>query len=863
MTYTAIAGYVLDLTVGLSGITFFTMSIAFISILLIFRRNVFLYSLSHFKIISKKRELRADYIFSFGAVVFTFILLASPSILSPFIYPSDSIYYLWYGRLLSWKGHIALLLSDYSPAAMAQPLGFIHFLATLFSLDITQSYNFFFLTRPFFGLLAILSVYELTKRLTFSEIASGFAVLIWGTTEELVWAQAMNVVPYTTVGYVVPVVFLLLYDFLVEQDQKIGFILSIVAGGLVLYHPHRALEVIVPMSLWYLMEGRKRIPLKEVAGLIVVFVATSSFYFMLMRPRTFLYRLEHVGNLARGSLLKVTFRDPLAPFFAEQGLISLFFVLGSIFFLLKKSEPASPEEKTHDAGHDWVTQKSMIKILLILLILEYVYWFNPIQYLINIAKSFADPDRMMVYLAMPASVLCGFGLYLMTNAIQNIHGFEIGNRIIRNVVVKFSVKGWIYKKHLTIGGLLILPLVVGSYAYQTNWGYSKSYWTFVYNGHMTEDGIKMILWVDQNLPMNATILMDTVTVYPHPSDQEIMEIFGVPGYVGRRGPIEKVADGWIAFADLYPRIVYGNASFFYTFQNILRVCQEKNVSYIIVTRPNELPSSTRMNMLSAFELIHVEGNASLFKFPKLLSFVRSGPSVMVAADSQIISKETVYNISHPSTYSLTLTGYTSYNVSDFPIHWSYENVTINNEIRPPSSLDANSYILISNVSTKDEITMTWKATLLFGEVGWKDDSFRTGWMGNAIFSTDGDIVTISYKNNDTNVAWPTFSRTFVPVNTTADGYRYLIIRLFIEEQASDDYILIYLRDQTEGKKPISVYEKLPRGQWTTLVTDCQQGFGQNKVNHVDAIEIFLRTAGGATSTIKIDYIMLARNPSLI
>lgn len=125
-----------------------------------------------------------------------------------------------------------------------------------------------------------------------------------------------------------------------------------------------------------------------------------------------------------------------------------------------------------------------------------------------------------------------------------------------------------------------------------------------------------------------------------------------------------------------------------------------------------------------------------------------GPEVSVTKDSELTKLNTTYSYKYVEnvTHTLTLTGGLTYEVSNWPKHWSYEQISPT----PISlSLDANTYI---NFTTDPALTynVTWFANEHHQNVVWKDDSFKSGMYihhgsGNYSFTSDGDVASESIE----------------------------------------------------------------------------------------------------------------------
>jgi len=136
-------------------------------------------------------------------------------------------------------------------------------------------------------------------------------------------------------------------------------------------------------------------------------------------------------------------------------------------------------------------------------------------------------------------------------------------------------------------------------------------------------------------------------------------------------------------------------------------------------------------------------------------FTGIGPIVTVLKDSQQFQLNTTYSyiFSENVEHTLILTGATNYNITDWPMYWSYEGIS---PLPNSTSIDADAWINFTGSPTVT-YTVKWVANGLFPNVIWKDDSFLHGWvfagrytLSSYSFTSDGDILkdSLSGKSGD-------------------------------------------------------------------------------------------------------------------
>lgn len=226
-----------------------------------------------------------------------------------------------------------------------------------------------------------------------------------------------------------------------------------------------------------------------------------------------------------------------------------------------------------------------------------------------------------------------------------------------------------------------------------------------------------------------------------------------------------------------------------------------------------------------------------------------GPSVNVLADSQQFQLNTTYSymLLDNVEYSLTLGGSTNYNITDWPIQWSYESIS-----PVPSSKIINADARISFTGSPDlNYTVRWTANEFFPNVLWKDDSFLQGWiftgrytLSNRSLTTDGDIAkdSLAGKPND----WANYQKE-------------------IPSLGNCSRLLMRVKGELNAKFMVQIWEDFKTGWegrafvsgWTKTSTDFTTYSYQLPSDRVLAfVWLSVMTTDGSPTTIYCDYIMI-------
>jgi len=202
-----------------------------------------------------------------------------------------------------------------------------------------------------------------------------------------------------------------------------------------------------------------------------------------------------------------------------------------------------------------------------------------------------------------------------------------------------------------------------------------------------------------------------------------------------------------------------------TKQPSIRIMQEAMnsfnaiVSYFVVwinhPRFDEIVQQTSQIIL--VDQVLGDGKLFIFKYPLPIK-EELGPTVQVIFDdgnsTQYIETKLSYVYETEINSTLTLSGHVNYNITQYPSHWAFLDLTVNNVSRPfNGASDINSFIYVKELQPTDELKVKWHWNHNYQNVVWKDDSFKEGWRTHDIYrgtivptiASDGNILNISYS----------------------------------------------------------------------------------------------------------------------
>jgi hypothetical protein len=214
------------------------------------------------------------------------------------------------------------------------------------------------------------------------------------------------------------------------------------------------------------------------------------------------------------------------------------------------------------------------------------------------------------------------------------------------------------------------------------------------------------------------------------------------------------------------------------------------LSYFVVSVRNPDFSKIVDRALEIFPAYETFGEDQLYVFWYPLP-VHQEPGDIVrvvyddgAGGGQNVSTTFVYMIEAEINSTLTLTGHSSYNVTDFPMHWTFLELTVNNvQARFDGSSDINTFVYVRDLQPTDVLTVKWLFNKNYARVGWKEDSFKRleKWHRHELYpgtmlptiTSDGNILKMSYSFTPQSYLYYYYSTS---VNITTNDYPYLLMR---------------------------------------------------------------------------------------
>jgi hypothetical protein len=165
-----------------------------------------------------------------------------------------------------------------------------------------------------------------------------------------------------------------------------------------------------------------------------------------------------------------------------------------------------------------------------------------------------------------------------------------------------------------------------------------------------------------------------------------------------------------------------------------------------------------------------------------------GPSIKVTFDSGVSTEtQTQFNyfLKSEVTYNATLSGYSSYNVTDFPTNWTFDRLMVNGAAaRFDSSSDINTFVYIRGLNPSDTLEVFWKTNEHYPRAAWKEDSFKYGWQTHPTYTglnispnigSDGNTLSLS---GDFSAHYEEYQYYYYTKNASVatNDYPYILVR---------------------------------------------------------------------------------------
>lgn len=306
----------------------------------------------------------------------------------------------------------------------------------------------------------------------------------------------------------------------------------------------------------------------------------------------------------------------------------------------------------------------------------------------------------------------------------------------------------IFKKNAKIACLIILLIIGIKYVWITNniLDYVQETGGVGWYGVTIENRQKAVNAIINDATTNSTIVLIDRTIFP-PGMRAYSFLFSVSlGRIDMR------------LSELEPIVMRLNGEEIPA--HIMQILQGKNsmdnayesssewVYYIFESSTQETRLRYYIDTISDSKI--TIGPERIFVYKLRLGSIErigQGGQVTLMQDGVASKVRTKYsyfqslNVTHYSEeaiYYLEVNGSTDYSINSFPTNWSYDHVSP----RPLSlNVDANSWI--NFIGSKDAVyTIYWTTNPRYQSVGWKDDSFKSGWYINKVssYDTDGDIL---------------------------------------------------------------------------------------------------------------------------
>ena len=215
--------------------------------------------------------------------------------------------------------------------------------------------------------------------------------------------------------------------------------------------------------------------------------------------------------------------------------------------------------------------------------------------------------------------------------------------------------------------------------------------------------------------------------------------------------------------------------------------ERTEIAYFVVSKKVGPDFEKIVNETSAIlpvEAVFGDGKLYVFRYP-LPTIEGVGPPLKVVFDDDTSSEvPTTFSYMHKSdvSYKASLSGYSRYNITEYPDHWIFSDLTVDGLSRPfDESSDINEFISISGLDSRSVLNVTWKANDLYPSVGWKDVSFKRGWQTHPTYpgtispnlTSDGDVLEMSWNFTSGQYQYYYYVK---PCNVSTDDYQHMTVR---------------------------------------------------------------------------------------
>ncbi len=259
-------------------------------------------------------------------------------------------------------------------------------------------------------------------------------------------------------------------------------------------------------------------------------------------------------------------------------------------------------------------------------------------------------------------------------------------------------------------------------------------------------------------------------------------------------------------------------------EEAMRYIQAKTCYFVVSVRePNFDKIVQQTSEILPVDKDFGDGKLYVFKYP-LPIIEESGPEVKVVFDdgasAGYVPTKVSYMLKSEANSTVTLSGHSSYNITDFPLAWTFLDLTVNNVSTSfHESSNINSFIYKSGLSPSDVLRVTWLSNLNYLVAGWKEDSFDLSkWRRSAgsitpEIATDGNVLSMSWNFTPGKYEPYYFVRD---CNISTNDYEYVIVRWKSTQRIA--VVAVYFELETTAGQTIVPLGSYSPG-WTVTIAE--------------------------------------------
>lgn len=258
------------------------------------------------------------------------------------------------------------------------------------------------------------------------------------------------------------------------------------------------------------------------------------------------------------------------------------------------------------------------------------------------------------------------------------------------------------------------------------------------------------------------------------------------------------------------------------------------------------------------------GKLYVYKYPLPL-VEEPGPLVKVVFDegahTNYVETRLVYMFETEVNSTLTLSGYSSYNISEFPASWTFLDLTVNNAPRRfDESSDVNTFVYAKNLDSEAVLVVMWRSNPKYSDIGWKEDSFKSGWhthegyRGTIVprIGTDGSILNISYPFTTETYQYYYYQKS---ANVSTSDFDSIIVRWMATGRIA--VVAVYFDYGSQEIVPLGSESS----DWTVSVVKIPSGLNITSVM-VGVTNLRLPRDASGDMAMCIDYILFSAETPL-